>query len=128
MPALHEIDTPAARRLRLEIAQEAFDFLVPRKEWHTPQEMARYSGMELSFIYEAIQQGKICAHGHNAATGSKEHYRIRRDAVIGYLLGSARYEPADFLRHLCDIIDRLGPTSLQLILEHAHRRRAKHGA
>lgn len=116
-------DNKALAELRARIAQESFDFIVPRKEWHAPAEVARYIGMQLSFVYELIEAGKLNAHGHNAANDLKVRHKIHRSGVIAYLLKTATYEPADAVAQLCGLIDRLGANAAVVVAEHAVRHR-----
>jgi excisionase family DNA binding protein len=117
------LDSPAAKQLRTAIAQDFFDFLVPRKEWHTPEEVAGYIGMKQSFVYELIEAGRLDSHNHNAGSELKLRRRIHRTAVISYLLKTASYEPADYVSRLCELIDRLPLTSATLVADHAVRHR-----
>lgn len=119
------LDMPGSKHLRAAIAQESFDFIVPRKEWHTPEEVAGYIGMGQSFVYELIEAGKLDAHGHNAGEDLKLRRRIHRVAIIAYLLKTANYEPADYVARLCELIDRLPLQAATLVAEHAVQHRNK---
>lgn len=127
MPSV--LHSPAAKHLRAAIAQEFFDFDVPRKDWHTVTEVAGYIGMRETFVIGLIDAGKLDAHAHNGQReidGKKEYKqrrRIHRRAVLEYLLRTATYIPADFVARLCELIDRLPLTAATLVAEHAVRHR-----
>lgn len=127
-------------RLRQQVAQEWFDFEVPVKPWHTIQEVARYIGMQETFIRELIENGGLDAHAHNSRdkvlreasdklVDTKEDFRrahrIHRQAIIAYLIRTRTTEPADSLARLLNQLDTLGQHSLQLVIERANRRRMK---
>lgn len=130
MPAVATpLDDPRCREL---LAQERFDFEVPRKTWFTLPEVAEHTGMKETFVRVLIEEGGLDAHAHNSRikiVDSKEdfrrHYRIHRSAIIAYLLRTRTTEPADEIARHLSYLDTLGPIALALVIERANRRRQK---
>jgi len=128
MPAaLQQLDE---RKLREQLAQERFDFELPRKTWFTLPEVAEHTGMKETFVRELIDNGGLDAHAHNSRIiDSKEdfrrHYRIHRHAIIAYLLRTRTTDPLDSLRRQIELLNGLGPLGLAVLVEEANRRRQK---
>jgi hypothetical protein len=108
--------------------QERFDFLLPRKEWLKPAEVAKALGVTDVSVNNAYDQGRICGHEFNfRGTERRNSRRIPRDAAIIYLAGTANYTPAERLERIADVVETLHPSELVLLQQRitARLRRAQ---
>lgn len=103
-------------KIELSAWQEHFDFLLPRKELLRVDEVATALGSEVRTVLRLFDDGQLHGHDINAGTGQRQQIRYRRDSVILFLAKRANYAPADLRQRLLEVISKLPPADIAVLL------------
>lgn len=83
------------------------------KEWYSSKEAAFVIGRSAQYVRDCFDNQKLMGHALNARgpLGSEQRrsYQIPRAALLLYLMETANYQPGDYARRVCQLIERLGP-------------------
>lgn len=106
------------------VQQQDFDWLVPTtKDLLRPDEVARYLGRELTFVYELCDSGKLEAFEPTDRTVKRKV--ITRRSVVLVLAEQARTNPALFFDRVLALLNHLDPAQLSRLIAAANARRSR---
>jgi hypothetical protein len=102
--------------------QEHFDFLLPRREYLRPAEVAKALHVDLKTIDALFAQdglrGAPALVGYAlqaSGKGERAHKRIRRDSVILLLIERANTSPEEWRARVLEVLGKFGPRDLAFL-------------
>lgn len=99
-------NAPAKKPVAADV-QACFDFIVgisDRELMRVDEIVARF-GVERTFVYELIDEGKLETHRRKGL--ARTTYLVTRRSVLAWLADSADYSPEDFVTTLADLAKTL---------------------
>ncbi len=71
-------------------------FRIPPQEWFTLRQAGAVMGLAESTVEKLYDRGEFKGHRHNAGKGVREHKRILRASLVGYMIRTADYTDESF--------------------------------